>query len=66
MSPRQASGYVDPRLTLVTLGVADLDRSIAFYREADYFTDPDGHPWEVAWNPFWPMRDDGRIYLPAG
>ena len=26
-----------------------------------YFTDPDGHHWEVAWNPFWPMRDDGRI-----
>ena len=31
-----------------------------------YFTDPDGHHWEVAWNPFWPLRDDGRIELPTG
>ena len=21
-----------------------------------YFSDPDGHPWEVAWNPFLPME----------
>jgi uncharacterized protein len=21
-----------------------------------YFTDPDGHPWEVAWNPFFPLE----------
>jgi uncharacterized protein len=20
-----------------------------------YFSDPDGHPWEVAWNPFFPL-----------
>jgi uncharacterized protein len=142
---------MDPRLTLVTLGVADLDRAVAFYRDAlgwtpastadgvaffdldglvlalwphrdlaadsglspeglgayhgfalaqnlrsreevdalfehlrergadiakppvetdwggysGYFTDLDGHHWEVAWNPFWPMRDDGRIDLPT-
>jgi uncharacterized glyoxalase superfamily protein PhnB len=30
-----------------------------------YFTDPDGHPWEVAWNPGWPIAEDGRITLPA-
>ena len=29
-----------------------------------YFADPDGHHWEVAWNPFWPVRADGRIDLP--
>jgi predicted lactoylglutathione lyase len=29
-----------------------------------YFVDPDGHHWEVAWNPFWPIRDDGRIAYP--
>ena len=29
-----------------------------------YFADPDGHHWEVAWNPFWPIRDDGRIAFP--
>ena len=30
-----------------------------------YFADPDGHPWEVAWNPFFPLGDGGRIALPA-
>lgn len=30
-----------------------------------YFADPDGHLWEVAWNPFWTMTDDGRILLPS-
>lgn len=29
-----------------------------------YFADPDGHIWEVAYNPFWPLGDDGRIDLP--
>ena len=24
-----------------------------------YFEDPDGHLWEVAWNPFSPLDDDG-------
>jgi uncharacterized protein len=29
-----------------------------------YFADPDGHLWEVAFNPHWPMDADGRIVLP--
>ena len=29
-----------------------------------YFVDPDGHPWEVAHNPFWPIGPDGRPELP--
>jgi uncharacterized glyoxalase superfamily protein PhnB len=29
------------------------------------FIDPDGHPWEVAHNPFWPIDADGRIRLPG-
>jgi hypothetical protein len=28
-----------------------------------YFADPDGHPWEVAWNPHFPILDDGTIRL---
>ena len=28
-----------------------------------YFADPDGHIWEVAWNPFWRLDDEGRISL---
>ena len=30
---------------------------------AGYFADPDGHPWEVAWNPDWTIADDGSIRL---
>jgi uncharacterized glyoxalase superfamily protein PhnB len=28
------------------------------------FTDPEGHPWEVAHNPRWTIADDGSIQLP--
>ena len=27
------------------------------------FIDPDGHPWEIAHNPFWTVTDDGRTLL---
>ena len=27
------------------------------------FVDPDGHPWEVAHNPRWTVRDDGSVSL---
>lgn len=27
------------------------------------FIDPDGHPWEVAHNPFWTIEEDGSILL---
>ena len=140
---------MEPRLTLVTLGVADLDRAVAFYRDvvgwtpsqvlddvaffdlnglvlalwlhsslaaelemapdlgpyhgvalahnarsreevdalfatlarrgasipkppaatewggySGYFEDPDGHRWEVAHNPGWPLDEAGRVVLP--
>jgi uncharacterized protein len=29
-----------------------------------YFTDPDGHPWEVAWNPGFSILPDGTLRLP--
>lgn len=29
-----------------------------------YFADPDGHVWEVAWNPEWPLTADGDVRLP--
>jgi predicted lactoylglutathione lyase len=31
---------------------------------AGYFADPDGHFWEVAHNPHWPLSDDSRLMLP--
>jgi uncharacterized protein len=27
------------------------------------FVDPDGHPWEVAHNPHWTLREDGTVQL---
>ena len=29
-----------------------------------YFADPDGHPWEVAHNPHFPIDPDGRVRIP--
>lgn len=29
-----------------------------------YFADPDGHPWEVAFNPHWALQADGSVRLP--
>jgi uncharacterized protein len=28
------------------------------------FIDPDGHPWEIAHNPFWNVGDNGDVALP--
>jgi uncharacterized protein len=97
---------MEPGISIITLGVFDLNRSITFYRESlglpntymegqgitffqlkatwlalypsdalapgarllkpaadtfwcgysGYFSDPDDHPWEVAWNPFFPLE----------
>lgn len=29
-----------------------------------YVADPDGHVWEIAHNPFWPLAPDGSLILP--
>jgi predicted lactoylglutathione lyase len=31
---------------------------------AGYFADPDGHLWEVAYNPSFPLANDGRLSIP--
>ena len=31
-----------------------------------YWADLDGHVWEVAMNPFWPLNEDGSLSLPVG
>lgn len=28
-----------------------------------YFADPDGHPWEIAWAPFWEFDEQGSLKL---
>jgi predicted lactoylglutathione lyase len=32
---------------------------------AGFFTDPDGHAWEIAHNPGFPLAEDGSITIPA-
>lgn len=29
-----------------------------------YFSDPDGFPWEIAWNPSFKVAEDGSIQIP--
>jgi len=29
-----------------------------------YFADPDGHPWEIAFNPSFPIDADGKVHIP--
>ena len=33
---------------------------------AGVFCDPDGHPWEIAWNPGFPLAPDGSMTVPPG
>ena len=33
---------------------------------SSYVADPDGHLWEIAFNPFFPLDSDGRVQLSAG
>ena len=30
-----------------------------------YFLDPDGHAWEVAYNPYWEMAENGAVTIPS-
>ena len=36
--------------------------AVGFYSSA--FTDPDGHAWEVAHNPGFPLAEDGSVTIP--
>jgi uncharacterized protein len=35
-----------------------------FFGRHGFFADPGGYLWEVAWNPSFPMAEDGSIELP--
>jgi catechol 2,3-dioxygenase-like lactoylglutathione lyase family enzyme len=36
-----------------------------FVGRTGYFADPDGHLWEVAWNPAFALGEDGGLTLPG-
>jgi predicted lactoylglutathione lyase len=40
-------------------------QSVSWGGYAGLFADPDGHVWELAHNPFWPLGPDGALTLPA-
>ncbi|GEO84645.1 MULTISPECIES: VOC family protein [Alphaproteobacteria] len=39
-------------------------QKVAWGGYSGYFADPDGHLWEVAHNPFFPMDEHGHVVLP--
>ncbi|MEV6810580.1 VOC family protein [Micromonospora sp. NPDC051296] len=39
-------------------------RETSYGGYAGYFSDPDGHSWEIAWNPGFPLAADGSITVP--
>ncbi|MGW3601190.1 VOC family protein [Micromonospora sp. NPDC005161] len=45
-------------------GVTKPARETFYGGYAGYFTDPDGHVWEIAWNPGFPLAEDGTITVP--
>ncbi|MBC7597203.1 MAG: VOC family protein [Kineosporiaceae bacterium] len=38
-------------------------REVVWGGYSGYFADPDGHRWEVAWNPGWAIDESGHISL---
>jgi catechol 2,3-dioxygenase-like lactoylglutathione lyase family enzyme len=79
--PAKGSGFAGMTLAHNARSKADVDRALARAVSAGatlkkpaqevfwggysgYFADPDGHLWEVAWNPHWPLTADGRVALP--
>ena len=80
--PAEGAGFGGATLGYNVRERADVDRTLDEARAAGatilkpaedvfwggysgYFADPDGHPWEVAWNPHFPILDDGTIRLPG-
>jgi catechol 2,3-dioxygenase-like lactoylglutathione lyase family enzyme len=81
IAPRQGNGFRGISLAQNVRSRADVDAVVAaaeragarvtrrpaetFYGGyAGYFTDPDGHAWEIAHNPGFPLAEDGSITVP--
>ncbi|WP_432571142.1 VOC family protein [Kineococcus sp. SYSU DK005] len=59
---------VDQVLTAAQAAGATITRPAAVTSYGGYagvFTDPDGHAWEIAHNPGFPLADDGSLVLPT-
>ena len=65
----RSPGEVDAVITEAEAAGATIPRHGAATFWGGYsgvFVDPDGHPWEVAHNPHWAIRDDGSVDLNPG
>ena len=63
----RSTGEVDAFIELARTAGAMIARAGAETAWGGYsgvFIDPDGHPWEVAHNPFWTITDEGDVVLP--
>ncbi len=63
----RAKEEVEPIIAAARAAGATVTRAPAntFYGGyAGYFTDPDGHAWEIAYNPGFPLNEDGSITIP--
>ena len=56
-----------PRFGGITLGTVLKPAETAIFGGlSGYFADPDGHPWEVAWNPGLNLGEDGSVTFGGG
>lgn len=79
--PHAGSGFNAVTLAINLASEAEVDAALAFAKSCGgritkpaqkvfwggyngYFADPDGHLWEIAYNPFWPLDGNGRPLLP--
>jgi uncharacterized glyoxalase superfamily protein PhnB len=77
-SAETATGYQGFALAYNVAGKEEVDAVLAELRDkgativkepeeqfwggySGYFADPDGHKWEVAYNPFWTLAADGNV-----
>ena len=63
----ESADDVDAAFAVVTAGggsVIKAPERAEWGGYSGYFADPDGHLWEMAHNPGWPIGADGRPHLP--
>lgn len=62
-SPAEVDAFLD-RARDAGATIARPGRSTFWGGYNGIFIDPDGHPWEIAHNPFWTLTDEGDVVLP--
>ena len=63
----QAQAAVDAALEFAVANGAELKKpaeKVFWGGYSGYFADPDGHLWEIAYNPGFSLNADGRMQLP--